>query len=72
MSMTGHIDAIAAPSPMRDDAAAESRRLAMEAEAIDRALESVAAGRFVTEAQFDAWVDSLGTDHELPPPRSGK
>jgi predicted transcriptional regulator len=57
---------------MRDDAAAESRRLAMEAEAIDRALESVAAGRVVTEAQFDAWVDSLGTDHELPPPRSGK
>jgi predicted transcriptional regulator len=44
----------------------------MEAEAIDRALESVAAGRVVTEAQFDAWVDSLGTDHELPPPRSGK
>ncbi len=39
---------------MRDDAAVESCRLAMEAEAIGRALESVAAGRVVIEAQFDA------------------
>jgi len=28
----------------------------------------LAAGRLVDEADVDAWIDSLGTDHELPVP----
>ena len=32
----------------------------------------IAAGRTVSEEQFNAWVDSLGTDHELPVPKSGR
>lgn len=28
----------------------------------------IAAGRLVDESEADAWIDSLGTDHELPVP----
>ena len=32
----------------------------------------IAAGRLINEAAIDAWIDSIGTDHELPLPRSGR
>lgn len=43
-----------------------------EAERLARARASAAAGRTVPEAEVDAWIDSLGTNRELPPPRSGR
>jgi hypothetical protein len=48
------------------------RRIAWEAEMIAQADASVAAGRLIDAAEIDAWIDSIGTDHELPPPRSGR
>ena len=65
---------IAETSPNAAIRQTESRldRDAREAEMSEAALASVAAGRTVSEEQFDAWVDSLGSYHELPPPRSGR
>ena len=60
---------VAAPTETEAD---RRRRLAWEAARIDEARASVAAGRIVSEEEVDAWIDSLGTDHELPPPRSGR
>jgi predicted transcriptional regulator len=48
------------------------RRLAWEAEGVAKARESVAAGRLVDSAKVKAWIDSIGTDHELPVPYSGR
>ena len=45
------------------------RRLAWEAEMIAEADAEIEAGLFVEEAEVDAWIDSLGTDHELPVPQ---
>jgi predicted transcriptional regulator len=61
-------------APSSADKAAEARRLrlAREAEMIAAARADAAAGRVVSEAAVDAWIDSLGTDYELPPPRSGR
>jgi predicted transcriptional regulator len=53
------------------DSEQHRRRLAREAVMIAAALEEAAAGKTVSSEQIDAWVDSLGTDHELPSPRSG-
>ena len=50
--------------------AAKQRRIAYEAEMLAEAFADVAAGRIVEEAEVDAWIDSLGTDHELPLPHS--
>ncbi len=50
----------------------QQRRLAQEAEEIAKARASVAAGRVVDEAEVDAWIDSIDTDHELPVPYSGR
>jgi hypothetical protein len=47
------------------------RRHTWEAERIAEAHADIAAGRLIDEAEIDAWIDSIGTDHELPPPRSG-
>jgi predicted transcriptional regulator len=52
--------------------AERQRRLAWEAEMIAEADADIAAGRLIDEAEIDAWIDSIGTDHELPPPRSGR
>lgn len=65
--MNGAINPQSDPS---EDAALR-RRLAREAAMIDQALASAAAGRVVSEDAVDAWIDSLGTKRELPPPRSG-
>jgi len=51
-----------------ETAAGRRRRIAHEAELIFQARASAAAGRTVSEEQVDAWIDSLGTDQELPPP----
>jgi hypothetical protein len=48
--------------------AARRRRIALEAELLAVARADIAAGLFVDEAEVDAWIDSIGTDHELPPP----
>jgi predicted transcriptional regulator len=52
--------------------AARQRRIAWEAEMIAEAKASAAAGRLVDEADVDAWIDSIGTDHELPVPYAGR
>jgi predicted transcriptional regulator len=49
--------------------AERQRRLAWEAEMIAEADAEIEAGLFVEEAEVDAWIDSLGTDHELPVPQ---
>jgi predicted transcriptional regulator len=43
-------------------------RLAWESEGIAAADASLAAGLYVDADDIDAWIDSIGTDHELPPP----
>jgi len=44
-------------------------RIAWEAAAIAEADAEIEAGLFIEEADVDAWIDSLGTDHELPVPK---
>lgn len=44
------------------------RRLAWEAEMIAEADGEIEAGLYVDADEVDAWIDSIGTDHELPPP----
>jgi hypothetical protein len=53
----------------RNQSTIETTR-AGEAKLLARA--SALAGHAVSEAAADAWIDSLGTDRELPPPRSGR
>lgn len=48
--------------------AERQRNLAWEAEGIAAAEASLAAGLYVDADDIDAWIDSIGTDHELPPP----
>lgn len=56
----------------QDETAREhQRRLASEARMIAEADADIAAGRLIDEAEIDAWIDSIGIDHELPPLRSG-
>jgi predicted transcriptional regulator len=65
-----------APRPNDSGSAARSetemakrRRLVWEAEMIAEADAEIEAGLFIDEAEVDAWIDSLGTDHELPVPQ---
>jgi predicted transcriptional regulator len=58
---------------MKSETEAERQvRVAREAEMIADARASAEAGQLIDEADMDAWIDSLGTDHELPPPRAGR
>ena len=50
----------------------KQRRLAHEAEMLAQARISADAGRLVDSAKVKAWIDSIGTDHELPVPYSGR
>jgi hypothetical protein len=50
--------------------AERQRRLAWEAEMIAEADADIAAGFYVDSDEMDVWIDSIGTDHELPPPRT--
>ncbi len=52
--------------------AEQQRRVAWEAEMIAEADADIAAGRLVDSAKVKAWIDSIGTDHELPVPYSGR
>jgi len=37
--------------------------------AIAEAFAEAEKGVFISEESMDAWIDSWGTDHELPPPK---
>jgi predicted transcriptional regulator len=57
-----------ADAPPSETEAERQARLAREAEGIAAAEASLAAGLYVDADDIDAWIDSIGTDHELPPP----
>jgi hypothetical protein len=44
------------------------RRLELEAAMIAKADAEIEAGLYVDADEIDAWIDSIGTDHEAPPP----
>ena len=71
MDTANRSDAEPAADPLETEEE-KRRRLAWEAERIAEADDDIAAGRLIDEAEIDAWIDSIGTDHELPPPRSGR
>jgi len=43
-------------------------RVAMEAAGLAEARTEINAGLFVDAADLDAWIGSIGTERELPPP----
>ena len=64
-----------APLPTDNAAAARCeteagrhRRLAWEAEMVAEARAELDAGLCATSAEVKAWIDSIGTDHQLPVP----
>lgn len=57
-----------APVGSPETEAERHRRIAWEADRISEARAELDAGLFVDAAEIDAWIDSIGTDHELPPP----
>jgi hypothetical protein len=59
-------DSTQAARPETD--AERQRRLAWEAEMIAEARAELDAGLYVDAADIDAWINSIGTDHELPLP----
>jgi predicted transcriptional regulator len=62
-------------APVANPAETEAERqarLAWEAERIAEARADIAAGRLVDSAKVKAWIDSIGTDHEMPVPYSGR
>ena len=61
-------DGDGAPNPEAD--AEKRRQLAWEAEMIAEARAELDAGLYVDAAEVDAWIDSIGTEHELPLPRT--
>jgi predicted transcriptional regulator len=65
MAKPNHANGAPAELPDRRDIAAEAKLIAV-------ARASAANGRTVASDQVDAWIDSLGTNHELPPPKSGR
>jgi predicted transcriptional regulator len=67
---TSHLDIDQKTSPETD--ADFAARIAWEAERIAEARADVAAGRLVSSSRVKLWIDSIGTDHELPPPYSGR
>jgi hypothetical protein len=61
-----------AETPRPETDAERQRRIAREAEMIAEADADIAAGRVVDSTKVRAWIDSSGTDHELPVPYSGR
>lgn len=62
-------------APFAEPAETEAERQtrhAWEAERIAEARADIAAGRLVDSAKVRAWIDSIGTDHEMPVPYSGR
>ena len=54
-----------APKQQPDD-------LQWEADRIAEARAELKAGLYVDAAEVNAWIDSIGTAHELPPPATRK
>lgn len=67
---TMNLDTGVTPSPETE--AGRASRLTWEAERIAEARADIAAGRLVSSAEVKAWIDSIGTDDELPVPYSGR
>jgi predicted transcriptional regulator len=65
---TARLQADRAPESHSETAAERQRRFAWEAAMIAEADAEIEAGLFVDAADVDAWIDSIGTDHELPLP----
>jgi hypothetical protein len=57
-----------ADTPRPETEVERHRRLAWEAAGIAEARAQLDAGFYVDATEVDAWIDSIGTDHELPPP----
>jgi predicted transcriptional regulator len=57
-------------APPPETVADRERRIAREAGELTQARASAAAGRVVESAKVKAWIDSIGTDHEMPVPYS--
>ena len=57
-----------ADTPRPETEVERQRRLTWEAAGIAEARAQLDAGFYVDAAEVDAWIDSIGTDHELPPP----
>ncbi len=66
---TKHVET--SPAPHGETRVERQARIAWEAKGIAEARADVATGRLVDEAAVDAWIDSIGTDHELPVPYAG-
>jgi len=65
------MDTAPRPDDSAEAARAEAerqRRFAWEAEMIAEADAEIEAGLYVDSAEIKAWIDSIGTDHVLPPP----
>lgn len=45
-----------------------ARRLEIEEALIAEALDEIARGLFIESDAVDAWIESIGTGRELPPP----
>jgi hypothetical protein len=56
------------PTARFESTAAKRRRLAHEAGLLAEARAEIAVGLIVDSAEVDAWIDSIDTDRELPPP----
>jgi predicted transcriptional regulator len=56
------------PTPTVETEAERRRRLAWEAGQIAEADAELDAGLYVDAADINAWINSIGTEHELPPP----
>jgi predicted transcriptional regulator len=56
--------------PRPESEAERQRRLIWEAKMIAKADADIAAGRLIDETDIDTWIDSVGSDQELPAPRS--
>jgi hypothetical protein len=57
-------------SPAPETETERQVRIAEETEMIAQARLSVSAGRLVESAAVKAWIDSIDTEDELPPPFS--
>jgi predicted transcriptional regulator len=66
------IDTETGRAPRPETEAERQARIAWEAEGIAEADADIAAGRLVDSARVKAWIDSIGTDYELPVPYSGR
>ncbi len=48
--------------------AEQQARIVFEAAGIAEARAELDAGLYVDADEIDAWIDTIGSDHELPPP----